>query len=181
MVTFKTIFLTFFFLLSTVNFSSDYKKTERINRNSQIFSSYNLNSTSFILSLFSNLEELKCKGDGAIDAFLLKSGYFESVGKRNGVKTYMLLPQYKDIIAINTYDNDELRYLLVSNKPDVYNYILKKGKDKGIETDSRGFTNLFFELNSETYKIRKESIDRNNMSYYIYTECSSAFLKAFSK
>lgn len=136
--------------------------------------------TSYGLSLFSDLERVKCEKQGTIDGYLLRSGYFESVGKRNGVKTYMLLPKYRDIIAVNTYD-DDLRYLLVSNKPDVYNYILKNGTPQGVTTDSRGLTSLVYELNSETYWIRKESLDRNNTSYYVFTECSSPFLRAFSR
>ncbi|MCB0749696.1 MAG: hypothetical protein KDC90_19725 [Ignavibacteriae bacterium] len=108
---------------------------------------------SFALGLFANLETRKCEKH-KIDAYLLQTSYFESMGSRNGVRTYQTFAKYKDIFTINTYDNKNY-YYLATNNPDIYNFIRKNGTFLNTATDENdnGRTFLKYSLNSDSFYI----------------------------
>ena len=137
-----------------------------------IFSSCSSNKpkTSFTLSLFKNLEMKKCY-EGEIDGYLLRIGYFESKGSRNGINTFQTFSNLKDVVTINTY-NYSKQYYLGSNNPDIYNYILKNGSYNGTKVDSRGITNLVYSLNNSEFWLYKEEPPFGGRIFYIFSKCN---------
>ncbi len=132
--------------------------------------SINKSKNTFILSIFKNLEMKKCY-QGEVDGYLLRLGYFESKGSRNGINTFQTFSNLKDVITINTYDYSN-QYYLGSNNPDVYNFILKNGTYKGTEVDSRGLTNLVYTYNNYEYWLYKEEPYFGGRIFYILSKCN---------
>lgn len=124
---------------------------------------------SFTLGLFGNLEQLKCS-NGQINGYLLRSGYFESVGSRNGIRTFQTFSKYKDVVTINTYDYAN-KYYLATNNPDIYNFIIQNGTYLDTATDSKGNTNLKYTWNNNNYYLHKEEPPFGGRVYYITSNC----------
>lgn len=125
---------------------------------------------SFTLGLFQNLEKLKCS-KGQINGYLLRLGYFESIGSRNGVRTFQTFSNYKEVVSINTYDYAN-KYYLSTFSPDIYNFIIKNGSYLDTATDSKGNTNLKYRWNNNNYYLYKEEPSFGGRAYYITSSCN---------
>lgn len=125
---------------------------------------------SFTLGLFGNLEQLKCSS-GQINGYLLRTGYFESKGSRNGIRTYQTFSKYREIVTINTYDYAD-KYYLATTSPDIYNFLIKNGTYLGTATDSKGNTNLKYGWNNNNYYLHKEEPPFGGLAYYITSSCN---------
>jgi len=125
---------------------------------------------SYILGLFANLEHLKCE-NGQINGYLLRLGTFESIGSRNGIRTFQTFAKYKDIVTINTYDYAD-KYYLATTSSDIYNFIMKNGTYLDTATDSNGNTNLKYRWNNNNFYLHKEEPSFGGRIYYITSGCN---------
>ncbi|MDX6748183.1 hypothetical protein SHK09_15405 [Polaribacter sp. PL03] len=133
---------------------------------------------SLTLSVFENLENLKCKNNG-IDEYLLNSGYFKSYGtvpSKFGppARMYITFEKFrKEFIIVGSYNQEQ--YNFSSFKPVVYNFIRKNGTFvETVTMEKTGITNLKYKLNNSTYllEIEENVIDgRSSRLYKILSWC----------
>ena len=124
---------------------------------------------SFTMQVFRNLEKYKCY-DGAIDSHLMKSGYFESIGKKDNFRGYQTFSHLKDFIHVNSFDN-AIGYYMVSSSPDVYNLLRENGTYRGTATDLYYKTNLVYIYKNSEFNIRKEEVANAGITYEIWSRC----------
>lgn len=129
--------------------------------------------TPFTIQIFNNLEYRKCNF-GEIDGFLLRSGYFESMGTKNNVNTFQSFSRMKDIVTVNTH-NHKKGYYLGTNNPDIYNLIISMGIYNGTRIDHNGITNLSYIYNKSEFWLHKKESSFNGTYFTTY------FISSFCK
>lgn len=125
---------------------------------------------SFTLWIFENLEQHKCSNE-QMNGYLLRTGYFESLGSRNGIRTFQTFSNYKDVVTVNTYDYDP-KYYLATYKPDIYNFLIKNGTYLDTATDIQGNTHLRYRWNNDYYYLRVQEPPFGGRIYYITSNCN---------
>lgn len=128
------------------------------------------------IALFYNLEKMKC-GNDLIDGYLLRTGRFESLGKSpDGNRGYSIFAGYRDFVGVVVGD---YFYIITSDNPNIYNYIIKNGNYSGTTTTGRQKkTALVYSIGTDMFYVEKEQLSgTNHRSYSVYSFCSEKLRK----